>query len=121
MVYLAGYFSINTYPRAYPGLILEGGKIKKKFRGGKISFFAQKYQFFSKIDLFFRKIGQSGGARPPCPPGYALAVTTWLGELYRKLNFSSYDLITLTPLPFIHLCIDKMEEKNTILSNFTDY
>jgi len=30
--------------------------------------FAQKYQIFSKIDLFFRKIGPSGGAVAPlCP------------------------------------------------------
>jgi len=62
-------------PRAYPGLILEEGKMKKKIKRGegKILFFAQKYQIFSKIDLFFRKIRPSGGAAAPlCPLGYAL-------------------------------------------------
>jgi len=60
--------------RAYPGLILEGGKIKKKFRGAKSHFFDQKYQFFSKIYLFLKKnLSIRGAAAPLCPhPGYAL-------------------------------------------------
>ena len=58
----------ESQARAYPGLILERGKIKKKNQGGQNPFFfAQKYQIFSKIDLFFRKIGPSGGAVAPLP------------------------------------------------------
>jgi len=53
-------------------MILEGGKMKKKFKGVKSYFFTQKYQIFSKIDLFWRKICPPGGATAPlCPPGYA--------------------------------------------------
>jgi len=54
-------------PRGYPGLILEGGKMKKKIKGAsKIPYFAQKYKFFSEIDLFFQKnLSARGGSCPP--------------------------------------------------------
>jgi len=48
--------------------------MEKKIRGGKIPFFAQKYQIFSKLDLFSEKFVRRGGRCPPLPPpGYAHA------------------------------------------------
>jgi len=47
--------------------------MKKKSKvGAKSQFFAQKYQFFSKIDLFSRKIcSPEGQLLASAPPGYA--------------------------------------------------
>ena len=50
------------------------GQNEKKISGGQNPiFFAQKYQIFGKIDLFFRNICPSGEQLPPLPLlGYAL-------------------------------------------------
>lgn len=49
-----------------------GVKMKKN-HGGKILFFAQKYQNFSKMTFFVKNLSARGGgaAVPFCPPSYA--------------------------------------------------
>ena len=69
------YRCVYQIARAYPRLILEGGKMKKKFQGGQNTiFFAQKYQIFWKIDFSKEKSVCQGSSCPPLPlTGYALA------------------------------------------------
>ena len=47
----------------------KGGQREKKFQGGKIPFFAEKYNFFSQKLTFFFEKNQSirGAAGPLCP------------------------------------------------------
>ena len=65
---------------------------KKNLGGAKSYFFAQKYQIFSKIDPFFRKIGPSGGHLHPT--GYALEeiVNCRLYSKYRRVERPSMSL-----------------------------
>ena len=53
--------------RAYPGLILEGGKMKKK-SGGQNPIFCPKIPNFFKNCLFLKKnLSARGGQLPPPP------------------------------------------------------
>jgi len=85
-------FWYGSKPRAYPGLILEGSK--KKSGGAKSHFFAQKYQFFSEIDFFKRKICPLGrAAAPPSAPSSGTPFVKTVG-----LHFRLYSLNIIAQL-----------------------
>jgi len=64
----------QIYARAYTELILEGGKMKKKFRGAKSHFLPKNTNFFQKLIFLSEKsVRREGGQLPPSAPlGYAL-------------------------------------------------
>ena len=55
--------------RAYPELILEGGKMKKKIlEGAKSHFLLKNTKFFQKLTFFQNNLFTRGGSCPSLPP-----------------------------------------------------